>query len=70
MATSSIFHNVILRTPEQIDAFIRACEASEADPYVKPAGFPVHRVATPDEIEYIWEIREKNMRSKDENASI
>ena len=38
MATSSIFHNVILRTPEQVEAFIRAAEASEADPYVKPEG--------------------------------
>ena len=26
MATSSIFHHVILRTPEQVEAFIRAAE--------------------------------------------
>ena len=30
MAVSSIFHNVILDTPEKADAFIRALEASEA----------------------------------------
>ena len=33
MATSSIFHNVILNEPKQVEAFINALEASEADPY-------------------------------------
>ena len=69
MAVSSIFHNVILRTPEQVEAFIRACEASEADPYVKPAGYPVHTVATGGELRKIWELREKAMRSKNETTS-
>ena len=32
MAISSIFHNVILREPEQVEAFIRAAEASLAEP--------------------------------------
>ena len=50
MATSSIFHNVILRTPEQVEAFIRAAEASEADPYVKPEGAPTYTVASKDDI--------------------
>ena len=51
MATSSIFHNVILREPEQIEAFIRAAEASEANPYIKPAGAPTYQVTTdPNEI--------------------
>ena len=36
MATSSIFHNVILNEPKQVEAFINALEASEADPYVAP----------------------------------
>ena len=49
MATSSIFHNVILDTPEKVDAFIRAAEASLADPYIRPEG-PVARVATPEEV--------------------
>ena len=70
MAVSSIFHNVILRTPEQIEAFIRACEASEADPYVKPAGAPTYTVTTdPEEINRMWELWEKNMRQKNENAN-
>ncbi|MBQ3458912.1 MAG: hypothetical protein IJG30_08135 [Synergistaceae bacterium] len=63
MAVSSIFHNVILRTPEQVEAFIRACEASEADLYVKPAGYPVHRLATREEIRELWKVREKAMMS-------
>ena len=49
MAVSSIFHNVILDTPEKVDAFIRAAEASLADPYIRPEG-PVARVATPEEV--------------------
>jgi hypothetical protein len=61
MATSSIFHNVILRTPEQVEAFIRAAEASEADPYVKPEGAPTYRVTTDkNEIMRILELNEKN----------
>ena len=57
MATSSIFHNVILRTPEQVEAFIRAAEASEADPYVKPEGAPTYRVASKDDILMLLEKR-------------
>lgn len=36
MATSSIFHNVILNNPKQVEAFVNALEASEADPYTAP----------------------------------
>ena len=61
MATSSIFHNVILRTPEQVNAFIRAAEASLADPYVRPEG-PVATVTTdPEEIRRIVKLRRKTM---------
>ncbi|MBQ7593156.1 MAG: hypothetical protein IJU48_02240 [Synergistaceae bacterium] len=60
MATSSIFHNVILREPEEIEAFIRA---SEANPYRKPEGAPTYKVSTdPDDIRRLWELREKNLR--------
>ena len=62
MATSSIFHNVILRTPEQVEAFINAAEASLADPYVRPEGISIARAATPEEIDRLWELREKSMR--------
>ena len=65
MATSSIFHNVILRTPEQVEAFIRAAEASLADPYVKPEGFPTAKLITdPEELRQILELNEKNRRRK------
>ena len=65
VAVSSIFHNVILRTPEQIEEFIRACEASEADPYVKPAGAPTYTVTTdPAEIRRLSELRRKNRERK------
>ncbi|MBQ7219605.1 MAG: hypothetical protein IJS28_01350 [Synergistaceae bacterium] len=63
MAVSSIFHHVILDTPEKIEAFANALEASLAHPYVRPEG-SVARVATPEEVHKIWELREKNMRKK------
>ena len=60
MATSSIFHNVILRTPEQVEAFINAAEASLADPYVRPEGVPAAQIITdPEEIRMISELRRK-----------
>lgn len=34
MATSSIFHTVVLDTQEKLDAFLNALEESEKDPYV------------------------------------
>ena len=65
MATSSIFHNVILREPEQIEAFIRAAEASEANPYRKPAGAPTYQVTTdPNEIRRLSELRRRSRGSK------
>jgi len=65
MATSSIFHNVILREPEQIEAFIRAAEASEANPYIKPAGAPTYQVTTdPNEIRRLSELRRRSRGSK------
>lgn len=60
MATSSIFHNVILREPEQIEAFIRAAEASEANPYRKPAGAPTYSVASKEEVQRLLERRYKS----------
>ena len=49
MAVSSIFHNVILDTPEKVEAFISAMEASEAHPYVRPANMPpMRKMVTPE----------------------
>ncbi|MBQ9389666.1 MAG: hypothetical protein IJU07_05775 [Synergistaceae bacterium] len=65
MATSSIFHNVILRTPEQVEAFINAAEASERNPYIKPKGSPTYRLTTDtDEIRRLSELRRKNREQK------
>lgn len=57
MAESSIFHNVILDTPEKVEAFLNAAEASLADPYVRPAGVPLpkKRINSYGHVEYIYE---------------
>ena len=57
MAVSSIFHNVILDTPEKLEAFISAMEASEAHPYVRPTSIsPSRKRITPEGyIEYFYE---------------
>ena len=60
MATSSIFHNVILREPEEIQAFVDAIEASIADPYVRPEGVSVHQVATANGTHFVHEFPNKN----------
>ena len=40
MATSSIFHNIIISDSQKADAFLEAIEASIADPY-KRAEAPI-----------------------------
>ena len=63
MAVSSIFHNVILDTPEKVEAFISALEASEAHQYVRPEGMPkASYVTDPEEIRRLGELREKNLK--------
>ena len=44
MATSSIFHNVVINDPKKADAFISAIEASIADPYKRNEKEPVTKV--------------------------
>ncbi len=46
MAVSSIFHNVILDTPEKVEAFLDAADASMADPYVRPKEMPPVKIET------------------------
>ncbi len=48
MATSSIFHNVVLKDPKEVDDFLTALEASEADPYVS-SGISLSEVMTTKE---------------------
>lgn len=39
MATSSIFHNIVIDDPAKAEAFVAALEASEADPRRRPAQY-------------------------------
>lgn len=59
MATSSIFHNVVINDPKKADAFISAIEASIADPY-KTDEKPVTTVESdPDKIRHIIDLWKK-----------
>ena len=60
MATSSIFHNVVLNDPEQIEDFLGALEASEADPYVSSRMSLSDVMTTKEEILRLHELRMKN----------
>ncbi len=59
MATSSIFHNVVIKDPKKADAFISAIEASIADPY-KTGEKPANKVESdPDKIRHIIDLWKK-----------
>ncbi len=59
MATSSIFHNVIINDPQKADAFISAIEASIADPYDKTDGSAAKVESDPDKIGHIIDMWKK-----------
>ena len=64
MATSSIFHNVVINDPKKADAFIDAIEASIADPYKRPEG-PLTQVNTDPVIsKRLAEMRRKARENK------
>ncbi len=59
MATSSIFHNVVINDPQKADAFISAIEASIADPY-KSDEQPMTKVESdPNKIRQIVDLWKK-----------
>lgn len=59
MATSSIFHNVVINDQQKADAFISAIEASIADPY-KRQDVPVTKVESdPEKINHILDLWKK-----------
>ncbi len=59
MATSSIFHNVIITDSQKADAFISAIEASIADPY-KASEKPTTKVESdPNKISHIIDLWKK-----------
>lgn len=63
MATSSIFHQVVLDTPEKADAFIKALEESEKDAKQFHNGNSVTRTKLTNDPEEIKKIIDK-MKAK------
>ena len=61
MATSSIFHNVVLRDPKDVEGFLTALEASEADPYVSSGMSLSEVMTTKEDILRLHELRMKSM---------
>lgn len=60
MATSSIFHNVIINDPKKADAFISAIEASIADPYKRTGNNPASKIESdPQKITHILDMWKK-----------
>ena len=62
MATSSIFHNVKIDTPEKAEAFVAALEASKKEPWVRIS--PERHVVETDP-SVIRRIMETNRRSRE-----
>jgi len=56
MATSSIFHNVILNDPKQVETFVNAMEASLADPYIAPQTPLSELLVSQDELKRLHEL--------------
>lgn len=64
MATSSIFHNIVINDPQKIEAFIAAAEASIASPYARPDG-PMQQVTTdPGKLRRILELNKKSREAR------
>lgn len=57
MATSSIFYNVVLRDPKDVNDFLTALEASEADPYVSTGKSLSEVMTTKEDILKLHELR-------------
>ena len=60
MATSSIFHNIVIKDEATALKFIAALEASEADPYKRPVGPVTQVTADKNEIHRICDLWRKN----------
>ncbi len=59
MATSSIFHNVIINDSQKAEAFISAIESSIADPYNSSTTINANIAPDKDEIRRLHELRRK-----------
>jgi len=60
MATSSVFHNVKIDTPEKAEAFVAALEASEKEPWIRVNPERHSVVTDPVIIRQIMETNRKN----------
>ena len=60
MATSSIFHNVKIDTPEKAEAFVAALEASENEPWVRVSPEKLTVITDPVAIRKIMETNKKS----------
>ena len=60
MAASSIFYNVILTTPKEVESFVNALETSIANPYPTPRMSLSEIMADKDEIRRLHELRVQN----------
>ena len=59
MATSSIFHNIVINDEETAAKFVAALEASEAQP-LRRTGRPINEVlAGPEDIDRLCDLWEK-----------
>lgn len=61
MATSSIFHNVVLSDPKDVEDFLTALEASETDPYVSSGMSLSEVMTTKEDILRLHELRMKSI---------
>ncbi|WP_297967938.1 hypothetical protein [uncultured Anaerovibrio sp.] len=59
MATSSIFHNVVINDPKKAEAFISAIEASIADPYKTENKSKAKVETDPNKLNHIIDIWKK-----------
>ena len=63
MATSSIFHNIVINDPDAAEAFVTALEASSADPYTPPDVSPEKVEENPETLRRIQTLRRANRRT-------
>lgn len=57
MATSSIFYNVVLRDPKDVNDFLTVLEASESEPYVSTGKSLSEVMTTKEDILKLHELR-------------
>ncbi len=64
MATSSLFENVKITDPKIADSLVEALESSAAASKPTPGKRITAHMATPEERKRLFELRQKNRRTK------